>query len=67
MVRRRRIGAKAIIGGALVAFVGIMLRIFGPGPVAGVPIDPHRFADVIIGMGLCLLAGGMLARLITRN
>jgi hypothetical protein len=44
-----------------------MLRIFGPGPVAGVPIDPHRFADVIIGMGLCLLAGGTLARLITRN
>ena len=67
MIRRRSIGARAQIGGALAAFIGILLRIFGPGPVAGVPIDPHQYADVIMGMGLCMLAGGTLARLLTRN
>jgi hypothetical protein len=67
MIRRSRIVGKALISGALAAFVGIMLRIFGPCPVAGFPIDPHQYADVIIGMGLCILAAGILVRVLRRN
>ncbi len=67
MRRRIRVGERAQIGGSICTLIGILLRWLGPGPVPEVPIDPHQFAYVIIGMGVCMLAGGTLARLLAGN
>ncbi len=67
MRRRIRVGERAQIGGVLCMLIGILLRWRGPHPVPEVPIDPHQFAYVIIGMGMCMLVGGTLARLLARN
>jgi hypothetical protein len=64
---RVRVGERAQIGGGICALIGILLRWLGPHPVPEVPIDPHQFAYVIIGMGVCLLVGGTLARWFARN
>lgn len=67
MPDRVRVGERAQIGGAICTLIGILLRWLGPHPVPEVPLDPHQFAYVIIGMGVCLLAGGSLARWFARN
>lgn len=67
MRRRIRVGERAQIGGSICTLIGILLRWLGPGPVPEVPIDPHQFAYVIIGMGMCMLVGGTLARLLAGN
>lgn len=67
MPSRIRVGERAQIGGAICAFIGILLRWLGPHPDPQVPINPHQFAYVILGMGLCMLVGGTLARWFTRN
>ena len=48
-------------------FIGLLLRWLGPQPAAGVPLDPHQFAYVILGMGACMFAGGTLARWFVRG
>ncbi len=62
MPSRIRVGARAQVGGAIFTLLGILLLWLGPGPVPEVPIDPHRFGYAILGMGVCLLIGGTLAR-----
>jgi hypothetical protein len=66
MRRRTRVGERAQIGGAICIFIGILLRWLGPQPVPEVPINPHQFAYVILGMGACMLVGGTLARWFVR-
>jgi len=67
MANRIRVGERAQIGGAICTVIGILLRWLGPQPVPEVPLDPHQFAYVILGVGPCLLVGGTLARLLARN
>jgi hypothetical protein len=65
--RRPPFGAKAQVSGALVLSIGIYLRVFGPQPVSGVPLDPHYLAWTVIGIGISLLIGGTLMRLFLRR
>lgn len=67
MPRRIRVGERAQIGGVICMLIGILLRWLGPHPVPEVPINPHQFAYVILGMGMCMLIGGTLARWFVRN
>jgi hypothetical protein len=65
--RRTPFGAKAQVSGALALLIGIFLRVFGPQPVSGVPIDPRYLAWTVIGTGISLLIGGTLMRILVRR
>jgi hypothetical protein len=65
--RRAPFGAKAQVTGALAILIGIYLRVFGPQPASGVPIDPHYLAWTVIGTGISLLIGGTLMRVFFRR
>ena len=67
MFRPKNIGAKAQILGALATAIGLMLRIFGPAPVPGFPINPQQYADVILTMGLCMLVIGTVLHILSRT
>jgi hypothetical protein len=61
------IGSRVLAGGAITAFIGILLLIFGPSPTPGSPVNPHQMAHVFLGMGIFLLVAGAFARLFLRN
>jgi hypothetical protein len=65
--RRAPFGAKAQVTGALAILIGIYLRVFGPQPAPGVPIDPRYLAWTVIGTGISLLIGGTLMRVFFRR
>jgi hypothetical protein len=65
--RRPPFGAKAQVSGAFAILIGIFLRVFGPQPVSGVPIDPGYLAWSVIGTGISLLIGGTLMRICCRR
>ena len=67
MRRRIRVGERAQVLGAICMLIGILLRWLGPHPDPQVPINPHQFAYVILGMGSCMFVGGTLARLLVRR
>lgn len=67
MPRRTPIGAKSQVTGVVVICIGVYLRIFGPGPVPGVSINPHFLAWSILGAGISLLVGGTLIRIYLRR
>jgi hypothetical protein len=56
------LGRRAQIGGALAAFIGLLLLVFGPTATPGVPLDPHRLAYLFIGFGVLLIVIGTIAR-----
>jgi hypothetical protein len=60
-------GARALTGGAIATFIGILLLVFGPSPSPGFPLNPHQMAWVFIGIGGALLAIGALARILFRE
>jgi len=57
-------GARALTGGAIATFLGILLLVFGPSPAPGVPINPHQMAYAFLGIGIFLLLIGFLARML---
>lgn len=63
MPGRSPFGARTQVTGALAILIGAFLRVFGPRPVQGVPIDPHYLAWSILGAGISLLIGGTLIRI----
>ena len=63
MPSRAPVGSRALTGGAIATFIGILLLVFGPARTPGVPLNPHQMAWVFLGMGLLLLLIGVLARL----
>jgi hypothetical protein len=65
--RRPPFGAKAQVTGALAIAVGIFLRVFGPQPVPGFPVDPRYLAWSVLGVGISLLIGGTLMRFLRRR
>ena len=67
MPSRPPFGARTQVTGALAILMGVYLRIFGPGPVPGVPINPHYLAWSVLGAGISLLAGGTLIRIYLRR
>jgi uncharacterized RDD family membrane protein YckC len=56
------LGRRAQMGGALAAFIGVLLLAFGPAATSGISLDPHRLAYLFLGFGVLLLAAGTLAR-----
>jgi hypothetical protein len=60
---RPPIGAKSQVTGAIAILIGIYLRIFGPQPVEGLPMNPHYLAWTVLGVGISLLVGGTLIRI----
>jgi hypothetical protein len=60
------LGRRAQIGGALAAFIGLLLLVFGPTATPGVPLDPHRLAYLFIGFGVLLIVIGTIARWLFR-
>jgi hypothetical protein len=60
------LGRRAQIGGALAAFIGLLLLVFGPSATPGVPLDPHRLAYLFIGFGILLILIGTIARWLFR-
>jgi hypothetical protein len=67
MPRRPPFGAKSQVTGALAILIGIYLRVFGPKPVPGLPINPYSLAWSVLGAGISLLIGGTLIRLFLRR
>jgi hypothetical protein len=61
---RNRVGRKAQVGGALAAFIGVLLLLFGPSATPRVPLNPHQMAYVFIGLGIFLVLVGTVARMI---
>jgi len=57
-------GAKALTGGAIATFIGILLLVFGPSSTPGVPLNPHQMAYAFLGVGIFLLFVGFLARML---
>jgi hypothetical protein len=57
---------KALAGGAIATFIGIMLRVFGPSSTSGVPLNPHQMAYAFLGIGIFLLFVGFLARMLSK-
>ena len=55
-------GSRALTGGAIAAFIGVLLRIMGPDPVPGVPLNLRLLAYLFLGVGIFLLAVGLLVR-----
>lgn len=51
------IGNKALAGGAIAAFLGILLLVLGPSPTPGVPLNPHQLAYLFLGFGVLLIVG----------
>lgn len=64
---RTPVGARALTGGAIATFIGILLLVFGPSPVPGSPLNPHQMAWIFVGIGIFLLAIGALAHLFFRE
>lgn len=67
MANRPPFGAKTQVTGALAILIGIFLRVFGPRPVEGVPIDPRYLAWTVLGAGISLLISGTLIRIFLRR
>lgn len=67
MPGRSPFGARTQVTGALAILIGAFLRVFGPRPVQGVPIDPHYLVWSILGAGISLLIGGTLIRIFRRR
>lgn len=61
--RRPPFGAKSQVTGVIVIAIGIYLRLFGPQPVAGLPLDPRYLAWSVLGVGISLFIGGTLLRI----
>jgi hypothetical protein len=60
------LGRRAQIGGALGAFIGVLLLALGPASTPGIPLNPHRLAYLFLGFGIFLMAAGTLARWLDR-
>lgn len=60
-------GGRALTGGQIAAFIGILLLVFGPSPSLGSPVNPHKLAWIFVGVGAFLLAIGIFARLFFRD
>ena len=58
------VGSKALTGGAIAIFIGILLLVFGPSPTPGAPLNPHQMAYAFLGAGIFLLFVGFLARVL---
>jgi hypothetical protein len=58
------LGRRAQIGGALAAFIGVLLLVLGPAPTPGGPLNPHQLAYLFIGFGVLLVVVGTIARLL---
>jgi hypothetical protein len=54
-------GAKALTGGAIATFIGILLLVFGPSSTPGVPLNPHQMGLAFLGIGMFLLLVGFFA------
>ena len=64
---RTSVGARALTGGALATFIGILLLVFGPSPSPGSPLNPHQMAWIFIGIDIFLLAIGAVGRFFLRG
>jgi hypothetical protein len=58
---------RSQVGGALAAFIGVVLFLFSPHPEAGAPINIHQMAGFFIGIGLFALAVGTIARIVFKE
>jgi hypothetical protein len=58
---RGNLGRRALIGGALAAFIGALLLVLGPTATPGIPLNPHRLAYLFLGFGILLVVIGTLA------
>jgi len=61
-VARSRFGRKPQVGGALAAFVGVILLFSTPAATSGDPVNLHRLAALFIAIGIGLFLAGTLAR-----
>lgn len=64
---RTPVGARALTGGAIAVVIGILLLVFGPSPSPQFHLNPHQMAWIFVGIGVFLLAIGVLARLFFRD
>ena len=67
MSTRAPVSSRALTGGAIAAFIGVLLRILGPDLVPGVRLNPHLLAYLFLGIGIFLLIIGLLARAFFRG
>jgi hypothetical protein len=56
------LGRRSQVGGALAAFVGVLLLLAAPAAPPGAPIDVHKMAMVFIAIGSFAAAVGTFAR-----
>ena len=56
------LGRRSQVGGALAAFIGVLLLLATPAAPPGAPIDVHKIGMVFIAIGAFGVAVGTFAR-----